>query len=218
MIEDAAEAHGADYKGRRVGSLGNIATFSFYGNKILTTGEGGMAVTGDSALAQKMRLLKGQGMDPDRRYWFPMVGYNYRMTNIAAAIGLAQLEKADWHINRRREIAELYKKFLEKIPGITMQPELSWARCVYWMTSIVLDQDLSISRDEVMRRLAEEGIETRPFFYPMHSLPMYRSVSGEKTYPVADHLSAHGMNLPSYAQLSPDDIEYVCDSLTRILS
>ena len=110
--------------------LGDIATFSFYGNKILTTGEGGMAVTGDSALAQKMRLLKGQGMDPDRRYWFPMVGYNYRMTNIAAAIGLAQLEKADWHINRRREIAELYKKFLENIPGITMQPELSWARCV----------------------------------------------------------------------------------------
>jgi perosamine synthetase len=218
VIEDAAEAHGADYKGRRVGSLGNIATFSFYGNKILTTGEGGMAVTGDSVLAQKIRLLKGQGMDPDRRYWFPMVGYNYRMTNIAAAIGLAQLEKADWHINRRREIAELYKKFLENIPAITMQPELSWARCVYWMTSIVLDQDLSLSRDEVMRYLAEEGIETRPFFYPMHSLPMYQSVSDEKTYPVADRLSAQGINLPSFAQLSPEDIEYVCDRLTRIIS
>lgn len=218
VIEDAAEAHGADYKGRRTGSLGDIATFSFYGNKILTTGEGGMVVTKDGDLARRIRLLKGQGMDPDRRYWFPMVGYNYRMTNIAAAIGLAQLENADWHINRRREVARLYKQLLGNLPVVTVQPELSWARNVYWMTSIVLEKGLSLSRDEVMRRLQGEGIETRPFFYPMHSLPMYRALSKGKACPVAEDLSARGINLPSYARLSPEDIEYVCDRLTGILS
>jgi len=141
IIEDAAEAHGAEYKGQRVGSLGDIATFSFYGNKIVTTGEGGMVVTNHDELASRVRQLKGQGMAPGRRYWFPMVGYNYRMTNIEAAIGLAQLEKVDWHLSRRREIATEYSHFLKRIPGISMQPEKEWARNAYWMISIVLNEN-----------------------------------------------------------------------------
>jgi perosamine synthetase len=217
VVEDAAEAHGAEYKGRRVGSLGHIATFSFFGNKIITTGEGGMVVTDSDDLAARVAQLKGQGMDPQRRYWFPMVGYNYRMTNIAAAIGLAQLEKVEWHIARRREIARHYVQRLENVRGVTLQPEMPWARNVYWMTSIVLAEHLQISRDVVMERLAEVGIETRPFFYPMHTLPMYQRISGGQRFPVAERLAAQGLNLPSSATLSTDEVDAVCERLIQVL-
>ncbi len=117
LVEDAAEAHGAEYRGRRAGSLGDVSTFSFYGNKIITCGEGGMVLTDRDDLAEKMSLLRGQGMDPKRRYWFTIVGYNYRMTNIAAAIGLAQLEKLDWHLGRHREVAAWYEAGLKDLPA-----------------------------------------------------------------------------------------------------
>jgi perosamine synthetase len=217
VVEDAAEAHGAEYKGRRVGCIGDIATFSFYGNKIITTGEGGMVTTNDDSLAARVRQLKGQGMDPDRRYWFPMMGYNYRMTNIAAAIGLAQLEKIDWHISRRREIAAQYAYHLRDYPGIKLQPEKSWAWNVYWMNSVVLDGHGRHSKGTVMARLAEVGIETRPFFYPMHTLPMYQDVGNRQRFPVADLLAAQGFNLPSSATLTERDVGFICDMLCRIL-
>lgn len=217
VIEDAAEAHGAEYKGQRVGSLGDIATFSFYGNKILTTGEGGMVVTNDDELAARVRQLKGQGMDPNRRYWFPMVGYNYRMTNVAAAIGLGQLENAQWHIKRRREISAHYAWHLAKVPGVSLQPEKSWASNAYWMTSVVLDDQAPVSRDHVMARLAEAGIETRPFFYPLHTMPMYQSQAQGQAFPVAERIAARGLNLPSSASLSEDDIDFVCEQLIQTL-
>jgi perosamine synthetase len=217
VIEDAAEAHGAKYKGRQVGSLGNIATFSFYGNKILSTGEGGMVVTNDDTLASKIRQIKGQGMDPHYRYWFPMVGYNYRMTNIAAAIGLAQLEKADWHITRRRQIAAQYAQRLKGLPCITLPPAMPWAYNVYWMSSIILDKQLPISRDTVMAELAEAGVETRPFFYPMHTLPMYRNLAKGQCFPVAESLAAQGINLPSSSAFSEEEVAIVCDQLIQIL-
>ena len=217
VVEDAAEAHGAEYKGRCVGSLGDIATFSFYGNKIITTGEGGIVVTNDGKLAARVRQLKGQGMDPDRRYWFPVVGYNYRMTNVAAAIGLAQLEKVKWHIARRREIAAQYAQHLRGLPGITLQPEKPWARNVYWMTSVVLDEQSPVPRDIVMAKLAEAGIETRPFFYLMHTLPMYRGLAKGQIFPVAERLAAQGFNLPSSATLSEKDVAFVCDQVIEIL-
>jgi perosamine synthetase len=217
VIEDAAEAHGAKYKGKIIGSLGDIATFSFYGNKILTTGEGGMVVTNNDGLGARIRILKGQGMDPDRRYWFSVVGYNYRMTNIAAAIGLAQLEKSEWHIDRRREIAALYIKHLEGLREIALQPEKSWAYNVYWMISAVLSEDLSISRDSILSKLAKVGIETRPFFYPMHALPIYRELAEGRSFPVADRLAARGINLPSSAALREEDIDFVCSELVRLL-
>jgi len=218
VIEDAAEAHGAEYKGRRIGSIGDIATFSFYGNKIITTGEGGMVVTNDNALAQKIRILKGQGLDPERRYWFPQIGYNYRMTNIAASIGLAQLENVDWHISRRRDIAGIYKNLLKNVPEITMQLEMPWANCVYWMTSIVLNHNIALSRDEIINKLTKEGIETRPFFYPMHTLPMYTSMVRKYNLNIAEQVSSHGINLPTYADLNSKDIEYICDRLIKSLS
>ena len=215
VIEDAAEAHGAEYLGRRVGSIGDIGTFSFYGNKVITTGEGGMVVTNNEELAAKMRQLKGQGMDNKQRYWFPVLGYNYRMTNIAAAIGLAQLEKIDWHIERRRENAAWYRELLAESSAFILPVEKPWAKNVYWMTSLVLDENLAVSRDQLMAALADQGIETRPFFYPMHVLPMYRDDSCR--FPVADRLSARGINLPSSASLTYSDIEFVCNALKSII-
>jgi len=217
VIEDAAEAHGAEYKGQRVGSLGDIATFSFYGNKIITTGEGGMVVTNNDKLANKVRQLKGQGMDPKRRYWFPVIGYNYRMTNVQAAIGLAQLEKADWHIYRRREVASWYYKRLKEVQALILPVEKEWARNVYWMFSVILDDDVSLSRDEVMAALRKQGIETRPFFYPMHTLPPYQGLIEEDQFPVANRLAARGINLPTWAGLEEEDIGFVCETLKRVL-
>jgi perosamine synthetase len=216
FVEDAAEAHGAEYKGRRVGRLGDLATFSFYGNKIIATGEGGMVVTDDAALARKMLQLKGQGQDFERRYWFPVLGYNYRMTNIQAALGLAQLEKVDWHLARRREIAGWYQELLGGHPLLALQPEKPWARNVYWMNSVVLVGGFPLDRDGTMQRLAAEGIETRPFFYPMHTLPIYCSLAEGQAFPVAESLAARGMNLPSSAGLTYEDVAHVAERLIAL--
>jgi perosamine synthetase len=211
VLEDAAEAHGALYKGRRVGSLGECAMFSFYGNKIITTGEGGMVVTDDGKLADRLRLLRGQGQDPERRYWFPIVGFNYRLTNVAAAIGVGQLERIDWHLGRRREVASWYREGLAGLDGLVFSPEAEWAESSYWMSSVLLPE--SLDRDEVAAGLAEHGIDTRPFFYPVHTLPPYEDAAQGRSFPVAEHLAARGLNLPSSALLERDDVEYVCQAL-----
>jgi perosamine synthetase len=218
VIEDAAEAHGAQYKGKTAGSLGAMGTFSFYGNKIITTGEGGMVVTDDEEMARKLCLLRGQSMDPARRYWFPEVGYNYRMTNIVAAIGLAQLEKIDWHLQRRRAIAQQYAEHFSTLEFVRMQAELPRIRNAYWMSGFVLSEDAPISRDQLANRLKTSGIETRPFFPPMHQLPMYKNAIQVNNFPVADSLARRGINLPSYANLTEEDIAYIADSVKRILS
>lgn len=214
IIEDAAEAHGAEYKGRRVGTLGDIAVFSFYGNKIMTTGEGGMVVTDNRDLAQRVRLLKGQGMDPDRRYWFPVIGYNYRMTNLQAAIGLAQLERIEWLIERRREVAGQYGEALRHLP-LVPPVEAPWAKNVYWLYSVCVTENQN--RDLLMNQLLDAGIETRPFFYPLHQMPPYFDPDGERTLPVTTRLAASGISLPSSATLSREDIVYIAEALQRLL-
>ncbi|MDQ3634971.1 MAG: DegT/DnrJ/EryC1/StrS family aminotransferase [Acidobacteriota bacterium] len=215
LLEDAAEAHGAICNEKVVGSIGNAAAFSFYANKIITTGEGGMVVTDDEELAARARLLRGQGMDLNRRYWHPIIGYNYRMMNLPAAIGLAQLEKIQQQIELRKNIAELYRERLGEMPGIIFQPEQVWAKHVYWMFSIVLQTEFWQNRDAVIEILAEQGIETRPLFYPAHSMPPYiDSVSGE-TFPVAENLSRNGLSLPTWAGLTESQIDFVCDNLKK---
>ncbi|MFW6126038.1 MAG: DegT/DnrJ/EryC1/StrS family aminotransferase [Chloroflexota bacterium] len=217
VIEDAAEAHGAKYKGRAIGSVGDVATFSFYGNKIITTGEGGMVVTNDGMLMTKVRRLKGQGMDPNRRYWFPTIGYNYRMTNVAAAIGLAQLERVEWHTERRREVAGWYHACLADTTSLVLPIEKEWARNVYWMFTVVLDDSVTKSRDQVAKDLLAEGIETRPVFYPVHSLPPYRRLSRGQSFPVADRIAARGINLPTWAGLTREDVEFISQALKRTI-
>lgn len=216
VVEDAAEAHGAEYKNNRVGALADVGAFSFYGNKTITTGEGGMVTTNDAALATKIRLLRGQGMDPQRRYWHTMIGYNYRMTNLAAAVGLGQLEKVEWHIDRRTSVAKHYQSLLKKLPGVSWQSDQAWAKRIYWMFSITLDQT-SLTRDDVMAQLQELGVETRPVFYPMHILPDYREGLDKSSYPVAERIARLGITLPTWAGLTDQDLQYVVNCLARVL-
>ena len=215
LIEDAAEAHGGECRGRRAGCMGDISTFSFYGNKVITTGEGGMCLTDDAALAEKIRLLRGQGMDPQRRYWFPIVGYNYRMTNIAAAIGVAQLERIDWHLARRREVFDWYHELLAGLPEVEWQPEAEWARHACWMFTALLAP--GIDRDDIAARMQTAGVETRPVFPPMHLLPPYQHLAVAGSLPVGEDLSRRGLNLPTGAHLSREDVEHVAETLRTAL-
>lgn len=217
VIEDAAEAHGAEYKGKKVGSFGDISCFSFYGNKIITTGEGGMCLTDNEELAQKMRILRDHGMDPQKKYWHSIIGFNYRMTNLQAAIGVAQMEKIDQFIKKKRQIAHWYRdgfKDLANQKSITLHPEMPWAKCVYWMYSILVEDMFGISRDELIQLLEKEGIETRPFFYPIHILPPYKIYGGSSN--ISETLSLRGMNLPSHPALKNKDIEYIVEACTKI--
>jgi len=207
VIEDAAEAHGATYKGKSVGSIGDVGCFSFYGNKIITTGEGGMCTTNDKKLAERMAFLKDHGMDAKKRYWHPEIGFNFRMTNIQAAIGLAQLERADKIIAAKRKNAKLYAELLKDVDGVTLQPQAEWAETVYWLHSILVGDKFRITRDELMKELKENNIDSRPFFYPMHELPPYETAND---FPIATELSRQGMNLPSSTKLSEEDIKRIC--------
>lgn len=214
VVEDAAEALGSEYKGRKCGSIGDISTFSFYGNKTITTGEGGMVVTNDDAVAKKVRLLKGQGMDPDKRYWFPVLGYNYRMTNIEAAIGLAQLENVDSFVSKRMEIARWYHENLKDIPGITLPVEKDYAVHSFWMYSILIEEKYGMGRDAVINFLATNGVETRPFFYPMHVMPIYEDKQSTHLK-TATSIAATGINLPMYYDLKFDDVKFIARCLRK---
>ncbi|MBB3234984.1 DegT/DnrJ/EryC1/StrS family aminotransferase [Phyllobacterium endophyticum] len=215
VVEDAAEAHGAKVYGRKVGGHGNCATFSFFGNKIITTGEGGMVTTDDDELADRLRLLRGQGMDLKRRYWFPVVGYNYRMTNIQAAIGLAQLETIEQALSDRKKIACWYDQALgDMTDKIVLPLQHNWAEPVFWMYTVFLREGSGERRDAVMRELDDLGIETRPVFYPMHVLPPYQE---QNSYPVADLWSPRGINLPTYQELTHRDVHRVADGLKQVL-
>lgn len=213
VIEDAAEAHGALYKGKKAGSFGDMSCFSFYGNKIITTGEGGMVLTNSAKLNKRLRFLKNHGMSKTRRYYHPEIGFNYRLTNVQSALGLAQLERIDETIAKKRKDASLYNKLLEGIKGIILPPEEAWARNVYWMYSVLINEKLGLSRDKLMMRLREKGIDTRPLFIPMHQLPPHKC---KGNFPVADRLSSQGMNLPSSAKLKKKEIKYICETIKNL--
>lgn len=216
VIEDAAEAHGAEYLGQRVGGIGDCATFSFFGNKIVTTGEGGMVTTNDPELDAKLRLYRGQGMDPKRRYWFPVVGFNYRMTNIAAAIGLAQMERIDEALETRQRVATWYDEALAVHADLIERPVIApYAKHVYWMYTVLLNGVTGEQRDEVMRLMDADGVETRPVFYPMHVLPPYLQDGAD--FGVANDQAARGVNLPTHAQLEAGDIDRIVASLVAAL-
>lgn len=213
LIEDAAEAHGARYKGRRTGSLGDVAVFSFYGNKIITTGEGGMIVSDDGALIERCYFLENQAKAPDNPYWHTEIGYNYRMTNLQAALGVAQLERIEEFITARLRNAHHYHQRLKDVPGITLPPCAEWAMNVYWMYTILIEDAFGLSRDTLMIRLRERGIETRPVFYPLHRLPMYDC---GQSLPVAEEIARKGINLPSGSALTLAEVDTVCDAIIEL--
>ncbi len=218
VVEDAAEAHGAEYRGRKIGSFGDISCFSFYGNKIITTGEGGMCLTNNKELYKRMRILRDHGMTPKKRYWYDVIGFNYRMTNLQAALGVAQLKSIDKFIDKKRKVANWYAnglKDLEKKGLVTLHPERPWAKCVYWMYSILIEDAFGINRDTVARALQENGIETRPFFYPLHILPPYRRKK-EKPLPASEALGRNGLCLPSSVKLKKKTVEIICAALRNL--
>jgi perosamine synthetase len=210
VIEDAAEAHGAEYKGEKAGSLSDVACFSFYANKIITTGEGGMLITDDEEIAERARMLEDMAFIKERRFLHPRVGFNYRMTNLQAAVGVAQLERIDELVGIRRKIAEQYNSLLSDVDGIVTPPEAPHVKNVYWMYSILVEEGFGMERDALMEELKGKGIDTRTFFIPMHKQPIFDDAG---SYPVAEELSKKGINLPSGAILDPDQIEYIVESI-----
>ena len=215
VLEDAAEAHGALYRGRPAGSLGNAAVFSFYGNKIVTTGEGGMVTTDDPQVARLARRLRDHAFSDDRHFWHGFLGFNYRMTNLQAAVGLAQTERLDELVAARRDNAALYRAALAEVPGLTLPPELPEVRSVFWMFGLLVEESFGCSRDELRRRLARRGIETRTFFVPIHLQPIYHRHYLEQSFPIADELCRKGLYLPSGPTLTVEEIAYVGREIAR---
>ena len=217
VIEDAAEAHGAEFKGQKVGSFGNCAIFSFYGNKIITTGEGGMVVTNDPDLYEKIKFLRDHAMDPARRYWHTAVGFNYRITNLQAAIGVAQLEKIEEFIAKRRKIFEWYKKYLGKIGGIRLLEEREETKSVYWMICLEVESFTEEKREKFMQALKMEGVDTRPYFYPISMMPMYYDNEARQKNTNAYRVYKKGLNLPTYYELTEDDVKWICEKVKKLL-
>lgn len=210
VIEDCAEAHGAMYDGKKVGSFGDIGCFSFYGNKVITTGEGGMCVSNCLELDEKMRVLRDHGMSKTKRYWHDVIGYNYRMTNLQAAIGLAQLERIEEIHKNRKMYEDTYKEILNK-DTFTFQEDIENRTRITWLVSVLLDE--SIDRELYIQKLKEKGIDGRPFFYPLSDMDIYKSYCRCKT-PITHKLSKVGLNLPTYESLkSLEDIKIIMGSL-----
>jgi perosamine synthetase len=218
IVEDAAEAHGAEYEGKKAGGIGHVGCFSFYANKIITTGEGGMLVTNDERIADNARRLKDQAYSREKRFLHTDIGFNYRMTNIQAAIGLAQFERIDELVEKRRKNARLYNDLLKDAAGITLPVEKEWAKNVYWMYSILIQSEFGMTVDDLMKKLGGKGIQTRSFFVPMHQQPAFNNLGlfKSESYPVAEEVSRKGMYLPSGTGLSADEIIHICSTIERV--
>ena len=214
VIEDAAESHGAEMLGKKVGSLGHCGVFSFYGNKIMTSGEGGMITTDDEALYQHLRMLRDHAMSSEKRYWHETIGFNYRMTNLQAALGVAQLERIDELLDRKRQIFFAYRDLLSGNGMLRVNQEAAWAKNVYWMVCLEVEGFGENQRDVLMKQLKNKGIDSRPYFYPVSDLPMY-----EKAHtPVAHEIYGRGINLPSFVDIDDRAIEYICETVTKLVN
>ena len=205
VIEDAAEAHGAKIGDKPVGSFGDCGVFSFYGNKNLTTGEGGIIVSNNKTFVEKCRLLRDHSMNPKKRYWHDELGYNYRMTNVQAAIGCAQIARSDLLISKRKEIYLQFQRELAQLPELTLNRESPWATSAVWLTCVEIAGLDEKKREELMQHLRQKGIDTRPYFYPMSHMPYLPSADT----PVSQEISQRGLNLPTYDDLTESDIKFI---------
>jgi len=219
IVEDAAEAHGAEYKGRKVGGIGDLSCFSFYANKIITTGEGGMVLAKDENHAEKLRSLRNLCFQKDRRFYHTELGHNYRLTNLQAAIGLSQVEKIDEHVAKKRWMGKAYTERLCDLTQINLPVEESWAKNVYWMYGLVLADDVKFDAVGFAQRLRENGVDTRPFFVGMHEQPVFqkRGLFKKDKHPVAENIARRGLYLPSGLTLTEAQLEEVCAVVRRVL-
>jgi perosamine synthetase len=219
IIEDAAEMHGQEYNGKKCGSFGLISTVSFYPNKHITTGEGGMIFTDDAILAERCRSFRNLCFVPEKRFIHYELGYNYRMTNLQAALGVAQLERIDQFIHRKREIGRLYTEQLKNISNVNLPlKETAYASNIYWVFGIVLDKDLGIDAELVMKEYAKNKIGTRPFFWCMHEQPVLkkRGLFEGESYPIAENMSRQGFYLPSGLGISNEQLNKVIEITFKI--
>jgi perosamine synthetase len=217
VIEDAAEAHGAQYKGRMVGSLGDVACYSFYANKLIATGEGGMVVTNDTVLYEHAKLLKDLAHSPKRRFLHEEIGFNYRMTNLQAAIGCGELEQIETYIEKKRWMAHQYKKRLSCLPWLELPGEASWAKSVYWMYAVKVTKDSPLTKEHIRMRLKELGVDTRDFFVPLSKQPVFKKTHANKNNPVALDLSNRGFYLPSGLAITEEQIDQVAQAMKNAL-
>lgn len=219
VIEDAAEMHGQTYRGRPCGSFGDLSAFSFYPNKHLTTGEGGMLVTDDAALAERCRSLRNLCFQSGRRFVHEELGWNFRMTNLQAAVGLAQLERLDEFVTRKRRMGARYTELLAGVPGLQLPlPATDYADNIYWVYGLVLDESLPLDAEDAMHRLLKAGVGTRPFFWPMHEQPVFQNrgwFAGER-YPVAERLARRGFYIPSGLALTDDQIDQAARAVRKL--
>jgi perosamine synthetase len=213
IIEDAAEAHGAEYRGRRVGGLGKCGVFSFYGNKVITTGEGGMLTTNDQEFYRHAKRLRDHAMSPQRRYFHEERGFNYRITNLQAALGVAQLERIDDFLGRRAEIMDWYKQEIDTTDSVRLNRVKNWAKSAFWMICLEVDWLDEPRRDAFMQALRARGIDTRPYFCTMSAMPMYKQPS----LPVSARKSQIGLNLPSYYELTKLDVQRIGSAVNEIV-
>ncbi len=217
LIEDCAEAIGSRYKGKPVGTFGDVSTFSFFGNKTISTGEGGMVLFKEKNLAKKSRILRDHGMQPKRKYWHEYVGYNYRLTNIQAAIGLAQLERFQEIVKKKMIIFEWYKSFLKNVRGIAQLPfEIELSQHSNWLFTLLLEDHLD--KTFVIKSLLKSGIESREVFFPLNEMPPYLKYKCSKNITNSQRISKNGISLPSSVNLKVEDVIYICDSLKNIIS
>lgn len=213
VIEDAAEAHGSSIYGQKTGSWGICGTFSFYGNKNITSGEGGMITTNSDELNERLRFLRDHAMSKEKRYWHTEIGYNYRITNLQAALAVAQLERADELIAKRKTIYSWYKKYFQNFDGVTLNKTYSWADNTYWLVCAELHNYNEEKRAGFMAKMKEAGVDTRPFFYPMSMMPMYEKADNPITYFVFEK----GINLPTYFDLKEEDVKFICEKIKELL-
>jgi perosamine synthetase len=219
VIEDAAEAHGAEYRGRRCGGIGHISTFSFYANKLVTTGEGGMVLVRRREDAERARALRNLCFEPGRRFFHESLGYNYRMTNVQAALGVGQIERIRETVARKRAIARGYNEAFSDLPAVRIQPEMPWAKHVYWVYGLLLEDARERDASDAQMRLRALGIETRPFFLGMHEQPVFRNMGLFRTdsHPVAERLARRGFYIPNGLTLSPAEMDQVIAGVREVL-
>ena len=220
VLEDASQVHGAEYKNIKCGAIGHISVFSFYANKIITTGEGGMVCTNDEKMYARAKSYRNLCFQENRRFYHEDLGYNFRITNLQAAIGLAQLERIDHFVKRKRYFGKLYSESLSKIDGIKTQTEKKWAKMVYWMYCIELDEKLGISALDMINSLKKRGIGTRPFFIGLHEQPVLikkKLVNRSNNFPVTERISRQGLYLPSGMTLTDKDVNTVISAIIEIL-
>ena len=219
VIEDAAEAHGAEYKGKKVGSFGDIACFSFYGNKIVTTGEVGMVVTNNESIFKRAKVIKDLAHSEGKRFFHKHIGYNFRMTNLQAALGVGNLEHIDEYIEKKLWMANLYTELLKDVVWIEIPQIQQYAKSVFWMFAILIKSNAPFSRDEFMRVLKEKGVDTRSYFYSLHTQPVLRKrfTYDDSAFPVSDDLSARGLYLPSGLAITEAQVREVGEKIHQML-